>query len=1017
MATYKITPSLAQAKEGQIVETQVETTAIKSGTRLYWSVSGTTIQAADFRTGLLNGQGSVVVAKGATTGSFKFSHTLAADGIQEGDETVQIKLFSDPARRRQLAAASFVIQDLGPTTPSTPSPAPVAAATAPARVTTEIYQPPFTPFSIWKWKSELPVPPLKMPVASGGKPGQLQALGTPLPTTPASWLNPSKPAGGRIARYQQVDPNQVSYGGVADELWEPKIAGTNTPYYTTGDSIDYYEQVHAPGSQFIVDAVDRPRATTVYGYDGQYPGPTFKTKVGAPVVLRTSNQLPNYPGLPAPLFQRVGVHLHGGHNPAHTDGYPSFVVNPAANGQAGMYRDYYYANTVPKISGTNLDDFSESPSTMWYHDHGEDVTDLNVIMGLSGFWLTFDPLELALIKQGKIPGWGDKNKPFNEKEFLSRNSPFDVPLAISDRRFNADGSFYFDGFPIGKDTDGYLGDVQLVNGKAYPYQRVEQTQYRFRMLGASTARIYRLRLETEAGEVVSHLRIGNDTWLNPKPVAMKEFTLSPAQRSDMVVDFSGYPVGSVLYLVNTAEQTSGRGPGGKLDDLGQGTYKERIMKFVVGERGPNTPNNPINNPANPSSLTTETVLRPNIDINASEIAKTRTFAFSRSNGMWVINQTGFSAHTSNNPMPVNTTEEWVLENGSGGWWHPIHIHLESHQLQTINGVAPSPTYWPEKQWKSDTTLLGPNTTARIYMKFRTFEGPFVFHCHNLGHEDSMMMYNFDPHVPFDPAYQDGDPIPHDRDYTPSLYPHRPDGHGPATGPAGVALSDQAAHHHSDHHSNHQQPKPGKASQQGAPTDLSSVQLQAFSTSSWGGKRADRMQARGDSEYLNGRAGDDHLSGFNGNDMLVGGAGDDVIEGGRGHDLIAGEWGADRLTGGSGQDLFRFIAMDDENTDVITDFQPGQDTFCFNLALVNTNGHDSPGWTYIARREFSGRKGEVRFQNGLLESDLDGDGSTDASALLMGVKRFRPKWIAPFSKPWDSDDDDAFSDSTMALVVD
>mgnify|MGYP006281772215 CR=1 FL=1 len=268
MASYKITPSLARLKEGQVIVTQVETTGLNPGTKLYWSVSGTTIQAADFRTGLLNGQGTVVIPKGSTTGSFKFSHTLAADGIQEGDETVQVKLFSDPARIRQVGGASFVIQDLSTTTPSMPS-APVAAATTLATVTTEIYQPPFTPFSIWKWRSELPVPPLKTPVATGGRPGQLQAMGTPLASAPISWLNPTKPAGGRISRYQQVDPTQVSYGGVADELWEPKIAGTNTPYYTTGDPIDYYEQVHAPGSQIIVDAVDRPRSTTVYGYDGQ----------------------------------------------------------------------------------------------------------------------------------------------------------------------------------------------------------------------------------------------------------------------------------------------------------------------------------------------------------------------------------------------------------------------------------------------------------------------------------------------------------------------------------------------------------------------------------------------------------------------------------------------------------------------------------------------------------------------------------------------------------------------------
>ena len=1016
MATYKIIPSLLNAKEGQIVSTQVQTTGIKTGTKLYWAIGGSNVLPADFRAGLLSGSGTVVMPKGSTTGSFKFSHVIAADGLSEGTETAEIKLFADAARTRPIGTSTtFTISDLGGTLAPTPAAIP-PAANAGAPVATEIYRPPLTPFPIWKWKSELPVPALKAPVASGGKPGEFGAIGTPIENTPASWLNPTKPAGGKIARYQDVDKNQVSYGGVADELWNPKVAGTNQTYYTSGDPIDYYEQVQAPGSQIIVDAVDRPRSTPIYGYDGQYPGPTFKTKVGAPVVLRTANQLPNYPGLPAPLFQRVGVHLHGAHNPAHTDGYPSFVLNPAANGNPGMYRDYYYANTVPKVSGTNLDDFSESPSTMWYHDHGEDVTDLNVIMGLSGFWLTFDKQELALISEGKIPGWGDSTRGFDQKEFLTTNSKFDVPLAISDRRFNADGSFYFDGFPIGKDTDGYLGDVQLVNGKAYPYQRVEQTQYRFRMLGASTARIYRLRIENEAGEVQSHLRIGNDSWLNEKPLLMKEFTLSPAQRSDMVVDFSAYPVGSVLYLVNTAEQTSGRGPNSKLDDLGQGAYKERIMKFVVGERSPNTPNNPINNPSNPKSLTTETLLRENHDITPSEISKTRTFAFGRSNGMWVINQIGFSAHTSNTPMPVNTAEEWILENGSGGWWHPIHIHLESHQLQSINGVAPSPTYWPEKQWKSDTTLLGPNTTARIFMKFRTFEGPFVFHCHNLGHEDSMMMYNFDPHDPLDPNYNSGDPIPHHRDYTPTLYPHRPDGHGPASGNPAVALNGHGTKHKTHDTGQHSGEHRQLMDEEGAPDQVSRTQLQAFSSSTWGTKVAERMQAQQHSEYLNGRDGDDELIGAEGDDMLVGGDGDDVIRGGSGYDLIAGELGADQLSGGGGQDLFRFISMDEDHTDVITDFQASKDKFCFNLALVNTNGHDTPGWTYINNKTFSGRKGEIRFQSGRLEADLNGDRRADASAQLMGVKRFRHQWIVPFGKPWGADDDE-FSEATMPLVID
>ena len=77
----------------------------------------------------------------------------------------------------------------------------------------------------------------------------------------------------------------------------------------------------------------------------------------------------------------------------------------------------------------------------------------------------------------------------------------------------------------------------------------------------------------------------------------------------------------------------------------------------------------------------------------------------------------------------------MLRNSSGGWWHPIHIHVESHQLIRVNGKAPSAPF----QFKSDHTQLEDNTTAEILMKFRTFDGPFVFHCHNNNHEDMRMM--------------------------------------------------------------------------------------------------------------------------------------------------------------------------------------------------------------------------------------------------------------------------------------
>jgi hypothetical protein len=91
------------------------------------------------------------------------------------------------------------------------------------------------------------------------------------------------------------------------------------------------------------------------------------------------------------------------------------------------------------------------------------------------------------------------------------------------------------------------------------------------------------------------------------------------------------------------------------------------------------------------------------------------------------------------------------------------------RLPTGGVSRPSADYFPEKQFKSDTTLFGPNTTATVFMKFRTFEGPFVFHCHILQHEDSMMMFNFDPNRD-GAAYRAGDPIPTDRNFTPYPYP-------------------------------------------------------------------------------------------------------------------------------------------------------------------------------------------------------------------------------------------------------
>ena len=939
--TYALTPSLTSLNEGEVLTTTVATTNVSDGTILYYQLSGNGIDPGDLSVGAIRSQ---LVIRG---GKGSFLHTFNNDLKQEGPETLFIQLFSDKPGGVPIGLPMQVtIKDT--------SVAPV--------VTTEIYQPQFTPFAVKKWASALPIASLKVAEYVGDQPDLWGTNFAPQPTP-----------GGKPALYKDVDPTQKVYGGIAPEFYDRTVAGTTTPYYTSGQATSWYSQRESAQNQIVVDGANQVVTTQIFGYDGTMPGTTFKTRVGQPVVVRHWNDLPLLAGMPAGLNQREGVHLHGGHNAAHADGYPSFSINQ------GMYRDYYYANTVPMDKDGNPI-FSESPSTMWYHDHGEDLTDLNVVKGLAGFWLAFDDLELDLIKKKVLPGWWKSPAEWNEKEFMENNSPYDIPLALSDRRFNADGSFFYEGFPIGKDTDGYLGDVMLINGKSYPYLQVEQNQYRMRMLGAAAARHWHLSIQDENGVMQDHLRIGNDTWLLPHAIKMTDFTISPAQRADVVMDFSRYAAGTVLYLVNTAEQTSGRGPEAKLDTIGTTGFSERIMKIVVGAKTTSTAS---------STVAEGTLLRPDVPILDSEISNRRTFNFHRSNGLWLINQTHYDSQLSNAPMPVGVAEEWTLENGSGGWWHPIHMHLESHHVKTINGIAPSPTYFPEKQFKSDTTLLGPNTTAVIKMKFRTFEGPFAFHCHITAHEDSMMMFNFDPYVPAEnPAnYKAGDPIPVHRNHTPFPFfsAHHPYDLVlaaptlPTTTVTATAATAAIASASSTISAN------------GGPTTLSPTLLSQFGYIAYGTDNGDVVQANSNNSYLNGRNGNDYLRGDNGNDMLVGGAGDDVISGGAGDDLVAGEFGNDMLTGGAGRDGFYYVTADAVSTDVITDFKAGEDFISLHHAIRNTNGPDAT-WTYIAANAFSGAKGEVRFANGLMQCDLDGDKTSDINARLLGITSFDANWL-------------------------
>ncbi|MFP8876730.1 MAG: multicopper oxidase domain-containing protein, partial [Myxococcota bacterium] len=268
------------------------------------------------------------------------------------------------------------------------------------------------------------------------------------------------------------------------------------------------------------------------------------------------------------------------------------------------------------------------------------------------------------------------------------------------------------------------------------YFEVERRKYRLRFLNASNARLYHLRL--------SHggfIQLGQDSWEFPKAIATKEFTLSMAQRVDAVVDFRDAP--DEVYLENIMHQVDGRGPkGGSPGSKGiRRNQPTPLMKFVV--RGPKH--------SSDVSVEVGTELRPFERIREDEVRATRYFNFERRHGAWTVNKQFFSPRTTNAAPVLNSAERWILENKSGGWTHPIHVHLEAHQIVKFNGKRPPPPF----RYNVDVSNLLPHDTSEVLIKFRTFTGPFVFHCHNLEHEDMRMMHVFDPRPEGHESLNDG----------------------------------------------------------------------------------------------------------------------------------------------------------------------------------------------------------------------------------------------------------------------
>lgn len=446
------------------------------------------------------------------------------------------------------------------------------------------------------------------------------------------------------------------------------------------------------------------------------PGPTFMVRQGNSQVVRIHNNLPeDHQGFGVP---ETTTHLHGGHVPTLSDGFPENVPGITTVIHHGENFDYCFPMRDPGFLHGEPD-ATERPSTMWYHDHLFDFTGPNVVRGLAGFYLVYDELDAC-----------------DEMQFRGLRLPsgmFDVPLVIQDRLFSIeDGLAQLVYDPM--DHDGFLGDKMTVNGKIQPFMNVYRRKYRFRILNGSNARYLRLVLSNAAGDVFPFDHIATEGGLMSSTIRDVEYLqLSMAERDEIVIDFSDFQEGDVLYLEDLMDQDDGRGPGGTYEDpdlfdVGDGT---RVLQFRVGA-------------AMPDRSQVPTILRPFDPISAAEIANAtrRHIELERQGGAWAINDEFADMEHPVHVSALNGPEIWTYENKSGGWWHPMHAHVEYGRILTRNEKQP-PLNERDGQAKKDTIDLGPNDVCEVFYKFRDFPGATVFHCHNVEHEDMFMMARFD----------------------------------------------------------------------------------------------------------------------------------------------------------------------------------------------------------------------------------------------------------------------------------
>ncbi|WP_026695866.1 multicopper oxidase family protein [Peribacillus kribbensis] len=488
---------------------------------------------------------------------------------------------------------------------------------------------------------------------------------------------------------------------------------------------------------------DLPPAT-VWGYNGMYPGPTFEVRRNQPILVKWKNKLPAEHFLPVdqsvhgagpdqPAVRTV-VHLHEGRVAPESDGYPEawFTKDFARVGPRFVQKYTYYPNC-------------QRPAALWYHDHAIGITRLNVYAGLAGFYILRDEEEEAL----QLP-----------------SGEFEIPLLIQDRAFYPNGELFYPiqpghqpppapqpempihpALPNPSVVPEFFGTAILVNGKVWPYLEVEPRKYRFRILNGSNGRFYGIALSS--GQ--PFIQIGTDGGLLEKPTSLPHFILAPAERIDVIIDFSNH-IGQNIVLTNDAKAPfpNGHDPSANL---------RNIMQFRVLSNLSAPDQGRI-----PDTLSCLEQLHPShaVTVRKSTLVETKD-TYGRPK--LLLDHLEWDHPLTETPSN-GATEIWELYNPTRDT-HPIHLHLVTFQIlnrasftgdpksSALKVGLPKPPDPSERGWK-DTVCANPGEVTRIIARFGPYPGIYPWHCHILEHEDHEMMRpfkvldhpNFHPCQPF-----------------------------------------------------------------------------------------------------------------------------------------------------------------------------------------------------------------------------------------------------------------------------